>query len=120
MPALSKEFLDIQATIECGFTLKHVCDLTRTYSQMHCTDKYSENSSIIWPVWPNGWVFVYKLNGSGFESNCSHLTIHVLLSKVETRFPPVIIIILGTSWIQAIDLLMQFWKQNVPNWIDLV
>ena len=25
--------LDIQATIECGFTLKRVSDMTRTYSQ---------------------------------------------------------------------------------------
>ena len=33
-PALSKEFLDIQATIECGFTLKRVRDMTRTYSQL--------------------------------------------------------------------------------------
>ena len=32
MPASSKEFLDIQATIECGFTLKRVLDMTRTYS----------------------------------------------------------------------------------------
>ena len=32
VPASSKEFLDIQATIECGFTLKRVCDMTRTYS----------------------------------------------------------------------------------------
>ena len=31
-PASSKEFLDIQATIECGFTLKRVCDMARTYS----------------------------------------------------------------------------------------
>ena len=31
-PASSKEFLDIQATIECGFTLKLVRDMTRTYS----------------------------------------------------------------------------------------
>ena len=53
-PALSKEFLDVQATIECGFTLKRVRDMTRTYSQMHRTGKYSEHSSIIWPVWPNG------------------------------------------------------------------
>ena len=44
----------IQETIECGFTLKRVRDMTRTYSQMHRTDKYSEHSSIIWPVWPNG------------------------------------------------------------------
>ena len=45
-------------TIECRFTLKRVCHMTRSYSQMHCTDKYSEHSSMIWPVWPNGWVFV--------------------------------------------------------------
>ena len=31
-PASSKEFLDIQATIERGFTLKCVRDMTRTYS----------------------------------------------------------------------------------------
>ena len=30
----SKEFLYIQATIECGFTLTRVRDMTRTYS--HC------------------------------------------------------------------------------------
>ena len=30
---LSKKFLDIQATIECGFTLKHVHNMIRTYSQ---------------------------------------------------------------------------------------
>ena len=31
-PHLSKEFLDIQATIGCRFTLKHVRDKTITYS----------------------------------------------------------------------------------------
>ena len=30
--ASSKEFLDIQATTECGLTLKYVYDMTRTYS----------------------------------------------------------------------------------------
>ena len=30
--ASSKEFLDIQATIECGFTLKCVLDMIKTYS----------------------------------------------------------------------------------------
>ena len=52
-PALGKELLDIQATIECGFTLKRVREMTKTYSQMHRTDKYSEQSSIIHPVWRN-------------------------------------------------------------------
>ena len=31
MPLSSKEFLDIQATIECGFTLKRVRDMITTY-----------------------------------------------------------------------------------------
>ena len=47
--------------IECGVTLKRVCDITKTYSQMPRTDKYSQHNSIIWPVWLNGWVFVYEL-----------------------------------------------------------
>ena len=69
----SKEFLEMQATIECGFTLKRERDMIRTYSQMHRTDNYSQHSSIIWPVWLNGWVFVYQLSDCGFETSCSHL-----------------------------------------------
>ena len=47
--------------------------MTRIYSQMHRTDKYSQHSSIIWTVWLNGWVFVYELSGCVFESSWSHL-----------------------------------------------
>ena len=35
---LSKKFLDIQATIECGFTLRHLRGMIRTYIQTHHTD----------------------------------------------------------------------------------
>ena len=42
---------------------------------MYRTDKYSEHSAIIWPVWLNSWVLVYESNGSGFESSCSHLNL---------------------------------------------
>ena len=55
-PISSKDFLDIQATTECRFTLKRVCDMIRTYRQMHHTDKYSQHSSIIWLVLLNGLV----------------------------------------------------------------
>ena len=48
--------------------------MTRTYSQMHPTDQYSEHSSIIWLVWLNGWVSVYGLSSSGFKSGCNHLS----------------------------------------------
>ena len=37
---------------------------------MHREDKYSQHSSIIWPVWLNGQVFVYELSGCGFEFSC--------------------------------------------------
>ena len=42
-----QEFLDVQAALECGFTLKCVRDMLSTYSQMNRTDKYSQISSII-------------------------------------------------------------------------
>ena len=74
-PASSKEFFDIQATTECGFTLKRAHDMIRTYSQMHRTYKYSQHSAIIWPVWLNSCVFVYELSGCRFESSCSHLVV---------------------------------------------
>ena len=72
-PATSKEFLFIQATIEPEFTLNHVHNMTGTYSQMHPRNKYSEHSSVIWPVGPNGWLLVYELKDSGFECSRSHL-----------------------------------------------
>ena len=73
-PASRKEFLDIQKTMEWewGFTMKRVRDMTRIYCQMHSRDKYLEHSSIIRPVWLNGWVFLYELSGSGFETSYSH------------------------------------------------
>ena len=43
-PALSKEFFDIHATKECGYTMNRVRDMTRTCSQMDGTDNYSEQS----------------------------------------------------------------------------
>ena len=57
----------------CSFTLKRIYDMTKTLSQLNHTDKYSQHSSVIWTVWLNGWVFVYELSGSGFESRCSYL-----------------------------------------------
>ena len=39
---------------------------------MHCTHKYSQHSSIVWPVRLNGWVFIYERSAYRFESYCSH------------------------------------------------
>ena len=57
---------------------KNVRDMIRIDSQMHRTDKSSQHSSIIWPVWLNGWVFVCKLSVYGFHSHCSHLKFRYL------------------------------------------
>ena len=46
--------------------------------------KYSEHSSIIWPVWPNGWAFVYELSGSGFKYSCSHLKSFLLFTSLTS------------------------------------
>ena len=78
-PVSSKEFLNSQATIECRFTLKRVRDMLITYSQMNRTDKYSQHSSIIWPVWLNGGVFDYELSGCGFE--LSYLDLFEIISS---------------------------------------
>ena len=77
VPASTKELLGIQATIKCGFSLKRVHDMIRTYSQMHRTDKYSQPSSVIWPVGLNGLVFVYEQSVYGLVSSSSHLRIYV-------------------------------------------
>ena len=66
-----KCLLDAGANI----TVKRIRDVITTCSQLHGTDMYSEHSSNIWSIWPNGWVFIYKLSGSGCESSSSHLNI---------------------------------------------
>ena len=45
-PASSKEFLDIQAIIECGFTLKCVRDMIRTYNQLKLLTKPPKNGHV--------------------------------------------------------------------------
>ena len=37
------------------------------------TTLFISKYSNIYPNWPNGWVFVYKLSGCGFESHFCHL-----------------------------------------------
>ena len=63
------------------YSKRYQCGITRTYSQMHCADKHSQHSSIIWTVWLNGWVFVYELSDSGFESSCSQINMSLTKGK---------------------------------------
>ena len=62
---LSKEFLDIQATIECGFTLKRVRDMIRTYSQgKYYLPRIDLNK---YSVIIDGWNFYYNPIESDIE-----------------------------------------------------
>ena len=56
-----------------------------SYSQIYRTTNYSQFSSIIWSVWRNSWVFIYELNGCGFEFCCSHL-VFITLQKIAARY----------------------------------
>ena len=72
----------------------------RTYSQIHRKDKYSEHSSIIWPVWPNGCGFTlkcvsdmtrtYSQTGKNYEKK---LFIQIFLDKI-----------FGTKYIENMEI----------------
>ena len=62
--------------------------MIRKYSKIHLTDKYSQHSSIIWPVWLNGRVFSYELSGFGFESSCSRVSNHIIKTINFLHFFP--------------------------------
>ena len=79
--ASSKGFLNTEATIKCGFTLKRVRHMIRAYSQIHRTNKYSEYKSIIWLLLLNDWLFIYNLTSWRFESRGSLLDIALVLRK---------------------------------------
>ena len=49
----AKEFLDIQAAMECRFTLKRKCDMVIKPSQICSTNKYCKHNSICQQVWRN-------------------------------------------------------------------
>ena len=69
MLASNKEFLDIQATIDCPFTLKDVRDM---YSY-----RYVLTTKLIWPICVTGWVFAYELSRCRFDSSCSPLNFRI-------------------------------------------
>ena len=47
---------------------KPVCDMIKTKQSMHRTHKYSQNSSMHYPVWVDSGVFVSGLSGCAFVS----------------------------------------------------
>ena len=85
-PSWSKGFFDIQATTECRFTLKHVRDMIIKHIQIHRPNKYSQHSSIIWPVWLTGSVFVYELSYSVFKFRGCHSNFYDNFLKFEMEF----------------------------------
>ena len=70
---------DIWSLSDCNRTRTHnhlVRKRTLNHLAAHRTYEYSQHSSIIWPVWSNGWVLVYKLRvvvGSNTKPQISRL-----------------------------------------------
>ena len=129
--ALSKEFLGIQATMQCEFTLRCVFGIIITYSQMHRTKNFSQHSSSIWSAGLNGWLLIYELNGCGFHSPCSYLSFRysfvfskkfldvqaTIASQVTVKCVCDMIIIY--SWIYCIDKFSQHNSIILPVWLLL-
>ena len=80
MPASTKEFLDIQATIECRFTLKCVRDMIRIYSQFMMVSFVK--SSIV-DVW-QGSKYTSELGGLFFALS---LRIYLSIGKAVHTAP---------------------------------
>ena len=40
------------------------------WSLSYCNGIRTQNHLVHRPVWSDGWVFIYELSGSGFESSC--------------------------------------------------
>ena len=64
MPVLSKEFLDIQATTECRFTLKCAHDMIITYSKIPPVYDEGFNLFMVWnrmqfPLFCKGLLIFY-------------------------------------------------------------
>ena len=77
-PVSSKEFPDIQATIECRFTQKCVHEMLITYSQIHHTNKYSQYSSVIRKTSLAKWLSVrLRTKWLWVRTCCSHLNLDI-------------------------------------------
>ena len=67
------EYLSKQCIWLYFLVMSHTCFRVNPHSLVAWVSRNS--SSIIWAVWLNGLVFVYKLSGCGFESSCSNLNL---------------------------------------------
>ena len=63
-PQPFNSYTNTQPSSQTGQMIEPCCE----YLYVPCVWLY-----VLWPFWVNGWVFVYELNGCGFESRCSHL-----------------------------------------------
>ena len=85
---LSKEFLDIQATIDYGFTLNWVCDMIQTYNQ-------SDKSNLLFFDIPNNLKNKAEINIS--------INGQEIKQKSHTKYAEVTL----DSWL--------FWQQHIDN-----
>ena len=63
-------------------------------------------------VWPNGWVFIYQISGSGFESSCSHLSplyLYYLLNSESVLFFKFVFRLFALSLKENFTLIHDIW-----------
>ena len=69
--------MTIELYVVCSYHVTYAFQSESTLlSCLNIKELFARSRCEIWPndlVWPNGWVFVYEPNGSGFESSCSQL-----------------------------------------------
>ena len=69
--------MTIELYVVCSYHVTYAFQSESTlFSCLNVKELFARSRREIWPnvlVWPNGWVFVYEPNGSGFESSCSQL-----------------------------------------------
>ena len=87
------------------------------------TDKYSQRKSIIWPVWQNGWVFVYELNDCGFEYRCCHiLCLNALATLQNARRASCQPVLMGNCptclYVLALSVYWVVCYQSVPGGVQ--
>ena len=71
--SFTEAYLEPNRTSTMNFKWLQLESNSEPLSSWTKTQSFGQTDQMVESVWPNGWVFVYELSGSEFESSCSHL-----------------------------------------------
>ena len=101
-PFFTIQFVLLHSQIHCHVTYAFQGEFT-LHSCLNVKELLAWSRREIWnPVWPNGWVFVYKRSGSGFESSCSRIVYYY------NRYT----VIIFYSWKKNDNIIINIFKQT--------